>query len=258
MNKGTKEGTQQEISFTRILNQKNNLELWRRLEVDPQGHYAIRVKYQKFGAINGSKVLPKADVFIAKGSVATDYLKLKEYFLDEDDLEEFALSPISGSGISIKRADSTKYQIMKMSPPTFKKLFRSNMLAAGASIYCNNEKDFSKNHKILEAWGVVENEFKAYFNEALDIDLKDLTTNIDRTSLAKVKKWSNNEIARIINTDTRISDFIFYGIGNFEEPYTATWLFVHNALEKNYIIPFNITTGSGRSKGVYTIVLKPS
>ena len=178
--------------------------------------------------------------------------------MDEDDLEEFALSPISGSGISIKRSDSTKYQIMKISPPTFKKLFKSNMLAAGASIYCNNEKDFSKNHKILDAWRVVENEFKAYFNEALDIDLKDLTTNIDRTSLAKVKKWSNNEIARIINTDARISDFIFYGIGNFEEPYTATWLFVHNALEKNYIIPFNITTGSGRSRGDYTIVLKPS
>tara|TARA_B110000263_G_scaffold125466_1_gene109156 strand:- start:341 stop:1117 length:777 start_codon:yes stop_codon:yes gene_type:complete len=257
MNKGTKEGTEQEIAFTKILNQKNNLELWRRLEVDHQGHYAIRVKYQKFGAINNKKVLPKADVFIAKGSVALDYLKLKGYFLDEDDLEEFSLNPVSGSGISIKRADSKKYQIIKMSPSTFKKLFMKNMLAAGASIYCNNEKECSKNKEILEAWCVSINEFELYFKEKMYIEHNWFLLNIDTSILKKIKRWSNNEIARIINHDSNISDFIFYGIGNFTEPYTATWLFVHNVLEKNHIIPFNITTGSGRSRGVYTIVLKP-
>jgi len=32
---------------------------------------------------------------------------------------------------------------------------------------------------------------------------------------------------------------------------------INNTLKKNYFIPFNITTGSGRSKQIYTIVLKP-
>ncbi len=257
MNKGTREGTLQEISFTRMLNQKNNLELWRRLSIDPSGHFAVRVIYKKFGTINEGKVSPKADVFIAKGYLPSDYLMLNDYFLDEDDLEKFGLSPISGSGVSVKRADSKKYQIMKMSPKTFKKIFKSNKLAAGASIYCSDKKDFSKNHKILEVWGVTENEFKTYFNNALGTNLKDLTNDRDRTSLAQVKKWSNNEISRIINSNTRIANFIFYGIGNFTEPYTATWLFAHNTLLKNHTIPFNVTTGSGRSKGICTIVLKP-
>lgn len=47
------------------------------------------------------------------------------------------------------------------------------------------------------------------------------------------------------------------GIGNFEEPYTAPWLIEDDSLKPNYEIPFNVTTGSGRSKGIFTIVLKP-
>ena len=54
-----------------------------------------------------------------------------------------------------------------------------------------------------------------------------------------------------------LSDFIFKGIGNFDEPYTATYLYEHGELKENYYIPFKITTGSGRSRGDYTIVLKP-
>ena len=62
---------------------------------------------------------------------------------------------------------------------------------------------------------------------------------------------------RSVNNDKAISDFIFFGIGNFDEPFTAHWLYEYEKFRTNYVIPFTITTGSGRSKGIYTIVLKP-
>jgi len=76
-------------------------------------------------------------------------------------------------------------------------------------------------------------------------------------NLKQIKSFSNKEIAKIINTNKSISNFIFFGIGNFEEPFTAYWLFEYGEFKANYVIPFTVTTGSGRSKGVYTLVLKP-
>jgi len=256
-NKGTKEGTAQEIEFVKLLNRKEDLSYWDTLSLNSNNHYAIRVISKKYGKLNESKVLPKADVFIAKGSVDSDYLASKDYFLDEKDINRFDLEPISGSGISIKRADSKQYQIMKMSPSTFKKLFGSNILASGASIYCNKEFEFSKNSQLLEAWGVSQKEFIDYFNQALGINLISVTDSTSKENLKQIKSFSNKEIAKIINTNKSISNFIFFGIGNFEEPFTAYWLFEYGEFKANYVIPFTVTTGSGRSKGVYTLVLKP-
>jgi len=256
-NKGTKEGTAQEIEFVKLLNRKEDLSYWDTLSLNSNNHYAIRVISKKYGKLNESKVLPKADVFIAKGSVDSDYLASKDYFLDEKDINRFDLEPISGSGISIKRADSKQYQIMKMSPSTFKKLFGSNILASGASIYCNQELEFSKNSQLLEAWGVSQREFIDYFNQALGINLISVTDSTSKENLKQIKSFSNKEIAKIINTNKSISDFIFFGIGNFEEPFTTYWLFEYGEFKANYVIPFTVTTGSGQSKGVYTLVLKP-
>ena len=258
MGKGTKEGTAQEIKFIKTLNRKDDLSYWDTLSIEPSNHYAIRVIYKKYGKINKLKVLPKADAFIAKGHVASNYLESKEFFLDEKDLERFNLEPVNGSGISIKRVDSKKYQIMKMSPSTFKKIFRSNILASGASIYCTKEIEFIKNPKLLDGWGILESEFVSYFSHELNIDIESTTKAYSKQNLKLIKKFSNNKIAEIINSDKSISDFIFFGIGNFEEPFTASWLFEYGEFKANYMIPFNITTGSGRSKGIYTIVLKPN
>ncbi len=257
-NKGTKEGTVQEIEFVKLLNKKDDLSYWNTLQLSSQNHYAIRVITKKYGKLNELKVLPKADAFIAKGTIDKDYLASKEYFLDENDVKKFNLEPINYSGVSIKRADSKQYQIMKMSPSTFKKLFGSNILASGSSIYCTKDIEFSKNSELLEAWGISEKDFISYFNHKLNINLKSVTDTISKTSLKLIKKFSNEEIIRIIRKETKISDFIFFGIGNFDEPFTAHWLFEHGNFKDNYLIPFLVTTGSGRSKGVYTVVLKPT
>jgi hypothetical protein len=255
--KGTKEGTKEEILFTKKLNKKVDLSYWDRMKISSLEHHAIRVIYKKYGKLNKSKVLSKADIFLAKGNVPIEYLKSKDYFLDEDDMKKFLLEPLPYSGISVKRVDSKKYQIMKMGASTFKKLFGSNILATGASIYSTKEKDFSKNIDILAGWGILENEFISYFKSKLGVDFSSINDVKNKDILKKIKQHSNSEIAKIITNDKKLSDFIFFGIGNFEEPFTAMWLFEKNELKKNYILPFTITTGSGRSKGVYTIVVKP-
>jgi len=171
--------------------------------------------------------------------------------LNEDNADQFNLVPIEKSGLSIKLAYS-EYTILKISPSTFSKVFGSTILGAGASIYCR--KDFQKNIDVLNGWSVDENEFKTYFKNVLRIDNFELNNSI---ILSKIKTHCNNEIHSSVVESNLISDFVFKGVGNFDEPYTAHWLIENNKLIENYHIPFNVTTGSGRSKGIFTIVFKP-
>lgn len=256
-NKGTNEGTEQEVLFVKKLNKNKKISYWNDLMLNPTTHYAIRVIYKKYGELNNSKVFPKADVFIAKGFIDKEYLDSKKYFLDENDVKKFNLEPVDGSGISIKRPDSKKYQIMKMAPSTFGKIFGSNILASGASIYCNKEVEFIKNIEVLNGWNVPQDTFLKYFNSKLEMDFHSITDQNNKENLKKIKEYSNQKIADIINSNQDISNFMFLGVGNFKEPFVAWWIYKNGVFEKNLVTPFSITTGSGRSNGTYTIVLKP-
>ena len=145
-NKGTKEGTIEEKSFTVELNKKEKMDLWKKLNVenDLDTIFAIHVTTKKFGKINNQKVFSKADVYLAKGNVPKNHLINKGFYLDEYDLENYSLKPIPFTGISVKRFDSLKYQIMKISPTTFKEVFNNTELAAGASIYCRKTEELKK------------------------------------------------------------------------------------------------------------------
>lgn len=213
--------------------------------------YAIHIISYKFGKVNEQNISCKADFFLAKGSIPQNELIQKNYYLNEKDLLLYNLEPILNSGVSVK-LDKSKYTIFKMGVTTFEKLFTNNILAAGASIYCT--KDFEKNESVLEGWNVSKEDFKRYYSDIID-DCENYL--LDKNILDRIKKRSNQEIKRAIESDKSLSDFIFKGIGNFEEPFTAHWLFENNELKKNYEIPFQITTGSGRSKGIFTIILKP-
>ena len=250
-------GKLQEIEFVQELNRKEKLEYWETLSLESQTHYAIRVKYQKYGQVNQRKVWAKADAFIAKGSVPSNYLKLNHYFLDEDDVKKFQLKPIEHSGISIKQIDSTQYQIVKMAPSTFQKLFGSNILATGASVYYKKKNKLALNESILNAWGVSLEGFFNYYSKALNLPINSVTHSNCQKCLKKIKRYANKEISKIIKEKKEIAEFIFFGIGNFKEPFTAPWLFEHGELKSNYLIPFSVSTGSGRSRGKCTIVIKP-
>lgn len=260
MNKGTIEGTEEEILYVKAVNKKEETAIWKLLSLDSNSCYAIHVIENKYGQINKSKVKPKADVFIAKGYVPKNYLEEKDYYLNELDILTFELIPIKSSGISVKRKDSLKYQIMKMNPSTFNKIFNSYNLGAGASIYCRNPIELIKNTSVLTGWHTDWNSFVQYFKNINNIAyINDSKIDINqRLDIAQeVKTFSNNSINNQIINDKMISDFIFQGIGNFEEPYTASWFYELGTLKKAGLIPFSVTTGSGRSNGDFTIVLKP-
>lgn len=252
MNKGTIEGTIEEKEFVKELNKNKNSEFWKiiNLLIDNKQVYAIHVIYKKYGKINNQKILPKADLFLAKTdiNIPKDYLVVKNYYLNEDDLIKFKLTPIEFTGISVKRKDSKKYQIIKMSPNTFKKIFKYPELGAGASIFCSNDIDIKNNIAIMLGWGTSLEKFKKFFNLSFDPTIDDYK---------RIKTKSNQEITKQIKNNPLISDFIFKGIGNFEEPYTANWILEGGKLNKITTIPFVITTGSGRHRGDYTLVVKP-
>ena len=248
MNKAL-EGNYEEVVITKLLNTKSSL--WDNLPYDKNNTFAIHVISKKFGKINNEKIQPKADIFFANGHLDIDFLVKNDYYLDESHVDMLNLSPIPFSGLSIKLLNSN-YTITKISPSTFLKIFKSNILGAGASIY--STKDFEKNVQILNGWGVLKIYFDKYFSNKLQIENIDL---FNKDIMSKIKTFSNHEIQKIITENLNISDFIFKGIGNFEEPFTAHWILENKILKKNYYIPFIITTGSGRSKNIFTIVLKP-
>ncbi len=250
MNKA-KQGNNEEIKFTKTLNQKGSL--WNDLGYNNQNHYAIHVISNKFGEINQSKIPPKADIFIAKGSIDDAYLQTQDYYLNENDVVKFNLDSIDKSGISVKLAKSN-YTIIKISASTFLTIFGSNILGVGASIY--SSKDFHKNPSVLVGWGIEFEEFQSFFANLLKIDKSEITLD-NKKILGKIKTVSNETIKKQVLESREISDLVFKGIGNFEEPFTAHWIIENNEIKENYYVPFSVTTGSGRSKGIFTIVLKP-
>jgi hypothetical protein len=248
MNKAI-EGNNQEIIITKILNQKNHY--WKNLPYDKDKTFAIHITSKKYGKINQEKIQPKADVYFAEGDVEIDFLVKNDFYLNESHLDLYKLIPIPSSGLSIKLSNSN-YTITKISPNTFTKIFKDNILGAGASIY--STKEFEKNESVIKGWLVDLSDFKKFFSEKLNINRIDL---YDKEIMSKIKSYSNKEIEKTIIQDKVVSDLIFKGIGNFDEPYTANWILENDELKENYYIPFSITTGSGRSKNIFTVVLKP-
>ena len=253
MNQGTYEGTEEEITFVKELNKNKNSNYWNILYVpfDKEKVFAIRVIHKVFGKINQKKVLPKADLFLAysKKTIPLRLLQKKEYYLDENDMEKLKLKPIAHTGISVKRPDSTSYQILKISPSTFKKVFGAAELGAGASVFCKNNDELKKNDLVLIGWGTDWERFCAYFK---------LKKKPDKLELEEIKRYSSKEIHKLIESNEKICNFVFTGTGNFEEPFIATWFYEKGELKKASKIPFIVTTGSGRSHGDFTIVIKPA
>lgn len=250
MNKAL-EGNNEEVRITKILNKKNHY--WYNLPYDKKKTFAIHITSKKYGIINQEKIQPKADVYFAEGNVEIDFLVKNDFYLNESHIDLFKLTPIPSSGLSIKLPNSN-YTIIKISPNTFKKIFKNNILGAGASIYCKNKEEFKKNESVIKGWLIELSEFKNFFCKKLNINRVDMD---DKEIMSKIKSFSNHEIENIIIQNKFISDFIFKGIGNFDEPYTAHWILENDELKENYYIPFTITTGNGRSKNNYTVVLKP-
>jgi len=264
-NKGTAEGDWEEYELVSKLNRDTNRtgKLWRTIssELDRlqlKDMFAVRVSNTVYSKLSERMVLPKADVYLVKGCIAHEVLLDNNYWLDEDVISNLDITPVPGSGISCKRPDSKNFTYLKLTQKSFVKLFDDLSMGAGISLFVT-EKDVHLNSQVLEHWDVNEQVMSDIYIEDLHASGIDSSewkiTNVAVCKVIKAAAIRNMKNMIIRNRD--IADSVFKGTGFFEEPYTANFIYKNGELSKTFIPSFNITTGSGRHKGIYTIVIKP-
>ena len=254
-------GKKAEEQFVIELNGDKKDPRWQTLGIEnAEEYFAIRVTKKVPSKKLGHLANAKADVYIASGKLEQSLLEDKKFFLTDDDVEDIGLSRKEGTGISVKKLGSNTYTIHKWGPASFKKIFGSYELGAGISIYRNRSNELVKNDALLSGWKTSWKEFEDYFSDTDNIKiLKDKSAKSDdRKEVAKKVATYSIKIAEdMIRSDANISDHVFCGSNDFDEPYNATWLFAYGILVRAIPFPFKVTTGSGRTKGVYTVVVKP-
>lgn len=243
------------------LNKKQDLELWKILNLDPCSHFAIHVNSKIYSKIHDKKVLPKADLFIAQGNISTDFLNKKDYLLTECDFKKFNLTHIDYSGISVKKKNSKNYTITKISPVTFYSIFGNYELGCGISLFVDKNNDIELNKSLVfKGWNTNINNmiefYKTYIPDVVNLK-NDIDINQQKNIYKKIKLYAKNELKNIIDKDEEIKKFIFQGIGAFPEPYTVHYFYQDDILTRDCYIPFYVDTGSGRHKGTFTVVIKP-
>lgn len=255
MNKGTAQGNIEEIELVKKLNSEKNSDLWKVLGfVDNDFIYAIQCSKQKLSKVSGSVVLPKTDVFLIK---TNDKLIFNDNFINEDMLEEQKISYelILNSGISVKEKNSTSFTYQKMTIETFYKVFDNYELGCAIEYYTSDE-DTDKNIELEKAWNTNKVKvLEVLKNLKIKYDYKD---DLRISNYKEIKQTAISLTKHIINNKKEISDFIFRGIGAFENPFYVDFLYKEGQLSKNcYPSKYSVTTGSGRSRGDYTVVIKP-
>ena len=101
-------------------------------------------------------------------------------------------------------SDSSRFQILKLTPESFKTLFGEYELGAGASIYCLREEEIEKNESVFSGWKTTkQNVINKYKNEIPDLNkLNDNINLIEQMKIYKeLKEFSNKRIAEIIDND---------------------------------------------------------
>lgn len=264
-NIGTSDGNWEEYELVSKLNRDKRVgnKLWSVLcgkldIINLDNVYAVRVSDTVYSKLSDRKVLPKADIYLVKGKIAHQVLLDNNYWLDEDVINGLDVKFIDNSGISCKRPNSKSFTYAKLTVQSFLKLFGCKEIGAGISLFVK-DSELLHNKKVLQAWNVTESEMFRYFaNELNETKLNEQSRVIDNLDCCKIiKKAAISRAENMIYTNKEISGALFWGIGAFEEPYTANFTYVNGVINPTYVSDFSITTGSGRHKGNYTIVVKP-
>lgn len=258
MYKGTLEGNIYEIQFVKTFN-SNKQQFTNYLNNFSQTNnlWMIRVTSNQFSKLSNKKVFTRADCYLAKINANINNLLIQNsYYLSEEILDDNKIiyEKIPFSGISIKMTTSENFQILKLTPHSFKMLFDSYELGAGASLFCMKKNELEKNPNLITGWNSSISAMTEYFFEyTKGNNLFYLNEEICK----QIKIYSCQKIKNIVENSIELQRKIFNGIGLYEEPYTALYFYHGNDLLPLTTIPFNVTTGSGRSKGDYTLVFKP-
>ncbi len=262
-NRGTADGDIQEKEIVANFNTNKFSNLFRDYVLNFPNYrideiYMIRVTTEQFSRLCNQQVKTRSDAYLihSNDKFLASLLQKHNNYLDEGIIKNSGIlySPIIYSGLSIKLSDASKYQILKLTPISFKTLFGVSELGAGASLYCLEEYELCKNSDLIRGWHSTEERMVSYFSEIIK---EAPHFYLNKVLCKRVKNYSEKEIANIIDSSKDLQQKIFNGITLYNEPYTAYYIYHNNSIKKLEYIPYSVTTGSGRSKGKYTIVLKP-
>ena len=260
--RGTYEGTLDEISSVVFFNRDPGNDIFKsylsNIGINANEILMVRVTTKQFSKLSNQKVMTRADAYAIRviDERLYDVLEENEFYLDEDILALYVgyYHFVAHSGISIKMADSSSYNLIKLTPNSFNKLFDSFELGAGASLFCQNEDELPKNLALLSGWSTDIGKLQEYF-DIFNITERSITSSMNLCK--QVKQYAISQITSKIDNTKRLQEMIFNGMYIYEDPYVAYFFMQGNVIKVLKYIPYSVTTGSGRSNGDYTIVLKP-
>ena len=252
-----KEGFSNERDFVKKLNSNKKHRFWKILNfTQNKDLFFVKVEGRKLCKTTKENILPKSDVFIAKINIDEKELEKKDFYIDENSKKDFKF--LKNSGVSIKMRN-TNYQIDKCSVDKFVYRFGSKELFAGATIYSQNIKDFSKNHKVLKASKTNWKNFSNYFGHN-SLELVNKNTNFDESHkkiFKEIQKKSYEEIKSQALKNDKILNSLFKGDEEFDDPYFATWFLTDDELTQKIPTNFTVTKGSSSGGNNPTVVFKP-
>ena len=260
--RGTYEGKLDEISSVIFFNRDPHNAIFQpylsNIGTNPDEILMVRVTTKQFSKLSNQKVMTRADAYAIHviDERLYDVLEENEFYLDEDILALYVgyYHFVAHSGISIKMADSSSYNLIKLTPNSFNKLFNSFELGAGASLFCQNEEELPKNLALLDGWYTDVQKMQEYFDI---FNISEGTITSSSNLCKQIKQYATSQIANLIDSTKRLQEIIFNGMYIYDDPYVAYFFMQGNIIKVLKYIPYNVTTGSGRSNGDYTIVLKP-
>ncbi|MDR5659255.1 hypothetical protein RH915_07115 [Serpentinicella sp. ANB-PHB4] len=265
-NYGTREGDIEELNLSKIMNKNQNFPLWSYLKErldfsDSTFHYLVKVDGKKYSQNAQKKVSCKSDNYVIEtdSEIDRNLLLQNEYQLSENLLEKIGqYRLIPGSGISVKRRNSSSYTITKMSITNFKSAFLPYLkdidYFIAAIIFYSTERQVHLNKNIAQDLNMNENNFIKFFSENFHAQIKNL---YDYEALSEITTISKQIIKETIEKNKTLKANIFSGKGWFVDPYYINFVFVNSSFSDDVYIPYHIDNGSGRSKGKYYITFKP-
>lgn len=247
-------GNSFEIDAVKLINKNKPQNIFNKLGSDSKNTFAIHITKHKVSLLSNRLISCKSDLYFVYKPELNRIISNSNFYLNEEDVLSANLIPDSGTSIKLP---NSKYTICKLSINSFQKIFSNKYIGCGAMIYSMATNDnLIKNRKIIEAWNCNEHDLKDYFQRNFNLPLA--AANLQNGKfLDLIKKYSSKSIKKHILENDIISDMIFQGKGIFEDPYYAKYIYNCERFVENKLIDFLVTTGSGRSKGDYTIVIKP-
>lgn len=258
---GTFFGDSEEFEFSRTLNKNKKHHMWKTLLPDISdysNYYIVKVSSNQLSKLSGKKVKTKSDAYVIKASISNEILFEKEYTLEESDINKLTYTIVPNSGISIKMKHSKNYTYQKFTKKSFIAAFNYindiEFWLTSLLVY-SSDKERYKNEKIILDLGNSFEEYLLKVSEKMQIQLVDTNT---KKFWDTIRRKAQNFIKEKIINNNELIENIFTGRYWFEDPYHADFIYENNNLKKNIITDFSITTGSGRSKGKYTIEIVPN